>query len=420
LEYFVTGTDSTLRQRVSQTLALSGGRRSARSPDAESAVQFYPHLGILLGDVRPDGVERLRHEGTVRTIGHALSLPLIRPTDPVAAAAPRNSTWGIEAIEVERLWNAATPIRGAGILLAHLDTGVDVKHPTLAGAIAGTLVTDANGFAIPNAPMEDLYGHGTHTAATIAGRSVAGRYVGIAPEAKLYSATVIEGGLVVSRILRGLDWAVANRVHIVNLSLGLSGYHDDFYPLIGQLLARGILVVAAVGNEGPGTSRSPGNYENVLSVGACDEQRLVWGDSSSDSFITPIAHTVPNLVAPGVAVVSAHPGGGYASMSGSSMATPHVAGLAALLWSARPQAAASEIVNAIRGSCTLAPGMPANRAGLGMPNAPNAFNLLTGSPVIAGKVSLRAGRASHRKPPPKRKAKKATRAKRAKKRSPRR
>src|SRR6266404_11307 len=190
LDCFITGTESTLQQRVSQTLALRGGRRSARSPDpASSTVQFYLHLGILLGDVRPEGVERLRQVSTVRTIGHALSLRLIRPTDPIAAAAPRNTTWGIDALEVDRLWNAATPIRGAGILIAHLDTGVDLKHPTLAGAIAGTLVTDANGFPIPNAPMEDLYGHGTHTAATMAGRSVAGRMVGIAPEAKLYSAT---------------------------------------------------------------------------------------------------------------------------------------------------------------------------------------------------------------------------------------
>jgi subtilisin family serine protease len=379
-------------------------------------VQFYPHLGILLGDVRAEGVERLRQESTVRTIGHALSLQLIRPTDPVAAAAPRNTTWGIDALEVDRLWNAATPIRGAGISIAHLDTGVDMKHPTLTGAIAGTLVTDANGFPIPNAPMEDRFGHGTHTAATIAGRSVAGRMVGIAPEARLYSATVIEGGLVVSRILRGLDWAVSNRVHIVNISLGLTGYHDDFYPLVGQLVARGILVVAAAGNEGPGTSRSPGNYENLLSVGACDEQRLVWGDSSSDSLTTPIAHTVPNVVAPGVGVVSARPGGGYVSMSGSSMATPHVAGLAALLWSARPQAAASEIVKAIRGSCTLAPGMPATRAGLGVPNAPNAFNLLTGSPVMAGKMSLRTGRRPPKKTPPTRN-KDATRGKARKKRA---
>ena len=96
-----------------------------------------------------------------------------------------------------------------------------------------------------------------------------------------------------------------------------------------MLRARGILPVFAVGNEGPGTSRSPGNYSEALSVGASDEDDLVADFSSSQQFRRPGDPRVPDIVAPGVGVISTVPGGGFAEKDGSSMATPHIAGLAA-------------------------------------------------------------------------------------------
>ena len=123
--------------------------------------------------------------------------------------------------------------------------------------------------------------HGTHTAATIAGRPVSTRHVGVATGAKLASAIVIEGGDAVARVLGGMDWAVGHNVRILNLSLGFRGFWEDFIPLTQLLRARNILPVFAVGNEGPGTSRSPGNYPEGLSVGAHDRQGQVADFSSS-------------------------------------------------------------------------------------------------------------------------------------------
>jgi subtilisin len=189
---------------------------------------------------------------------------------------------------------------------------------------------------------------------------------------------VIEGGDVVARVLGGMDWAVGLGVRILSLSLGLRGFWEDFLPLTRLLRERNVLPVFAVGNEGPGTSRSPGNYPEALSVGASDRDGRVADFSSSQRFRRRREPLVPDLVAPGVDVVSARPGpgGGYQAMDGTSMATPHVAGLAALLIEARPDRSAAEIEAAIFRSCERARGMTRPRANRGMPDALRALAAL--------------------------------------------
>jgi subtilisin family serine protease len=176
---------------------------------------------------------------------------------------------------------------------------------------------------------------------------VNGRHIGVAPEAKLASATVIEGGNVIARVLGGMEWSIGKGIKILNMSLGFRGWVNHFLPLTRIIRRRGILPVFAVGNEGPGTSRSPGNYWQALSVGAHDNQNEVAWFSSSQTFLRLRDPIVPDLIAPGVDIISAKPGGGYQKMPGTSMATPHIAGLAALLWQAKPTATVNQIENAI-------------------------------------------------------------------------
>jgi subtilisin family serine protease len=235
----------------------------------------------------------------------------------------------------------------------------------------------------PNPKPHDTGKHGTHTAATIAGRAVKGLAMGVAPGAKLASAIVIEFGNVVARVLSGLDWALGQKVKVLSMSLGLQGWLEDFLPIIQILRTEGVLPVIAVGNEGPGTSRSPGNYTEALSVGAADRNLSVAPFSSSQRFARPKDPQVPDLVGPGVDVISAVPGGKFATMSGTSMATPHIAGLAALLFQANPGATINDVENAILRSCSLVPGMLPDRAGHGFPNAVKAFEALTGRKLTA-------------------------------------
>ena len=208
------------------------------------------------------------------------------------------------------------------------------------------------GFEMSPAPAaRDSGDHGTHTAATIAGRPVQGRHVGMAPGAMLASALVIEGGNAVARVLGGMDWAVGQRVRILSMSLGFRGWWEDFIPISRILRRRQVLPIFAVGNEGPGTSRSPGNYSQALSVGAIERDKTVADFSSSQEFTRSRDRIVPDLVGPGVAVTSARPGGGWQEMDGTSMATPHIAGLAALLMQARPKATIARVERAIFESC---------------------------------------------------------------------
>jgi subtilisin family serine protease len=339
------------------------------------------NLGLVLGTVTEDGFAGLLADDQVSTVTGVPQLGLVRPVSAGTSADRRG--WGLDELKVPALWQQG--LTGRGVRVAHLDSGVDAKHPALAPALHQYIETDLVGNIVePAVPPRDSRsdGHGTHTAAIIAGRAVGTRQVGVAPGAELCSAMVIETGNISRRVLRALNWSVPLSVRVVNLSLGLRGWREDFLPLVAVLRARRILVVAAVGNEGPGTSRSPGNYPTVLSVGAIDRDRVVAPFSSSQQFqrADPL---VPDLLAPGVDILSARAGGGYRTMSGTSMAAPHVAGLAALLCEARPQASVEEIERAIYASCNLPATVPPDRGSRGIPDATAAFTFLTGVTIGA-------------------------------------
>ena len=356
-----------------QMLATASAAAAVEVPK----VRVFEHLGVVLGTVDREGAAGLRDDPRIGEVEPAPPISLIRPVATTAARRAAGPTWGLRQLGIPEMWNAG--LRGRGLLVGHLDTGVDAAHPALTGAVAAYAEFDFLGAQVPRAQPRDTEEHGTHTAGTIVGRAVGTTAFGVAPEARLVSATVIEGGNVIARILGGMNWAVGQGARILSLSLGLRGYTPAFLTLTRVLRARGVLPVIAVGNEGPGTSRSPGNYVEALSVGACDSRSTVADFSGSQRFTRDPEPVVPDLVGPGVDVLSCVPNGRYAAMSGSSMATPHIAGLAALLWQAVPGATADEIERAIFDSCQLAPGMLPDRANRGFPNGPRAYFLLTGT-----------------------------------------
>jgi subtilisin family serine protease len=159
-----------------------------------------------------------------------------------------------------------------------------------------------------------------------------------------------------------MDWALGLGARVLSLSLGFRGWWPDFLAVTRVLRQKGVLPVFAVGNEYAGSSRSPGNYPEALSVGACGEDDRVADFSSSQRFDRKKDPVVPDS-SPGVGIVSAKPGGGYQAMDGTSMATPHVAGLAALLLEAEPEAKVSRLEKAILESCFRPREMSAERAG---------------------------------------------------------
>jgi subtilisin family serine protease len=373
-------------QPQAESLVASARRFASRSrrsrpaePEASRLVRVYQNLGLAIGFVDAGGLAGLAADSQVQDVVKAPELSLIRPVEARDAKLTTTTTWGIKRLKADLLWQAG--FTGKGSLVGHLDTGVDGTHPALSGAIGSFAEFDMAGNQVPGAKPTDSGEHGTHTAGTIVGRAGTKGAFGMAPDAKLASAMVIEGGQVIDRILAGMDWIVGEGVRVMSMSLGLRGFTPAFQTVIDALRAANVLPVIAVGNEGPNTSRSPGNYANVLSVGAMDANDKVADFSGSQQFNRPIDPLTPDLVGPGVAVLSSVPGGRFMEMDGSSMATPHIAGLAALLLQARPTATATQLEKAIRDSCTRPAGMPQDRANLGVPDAVKAFTLLTGTPL---------------------------------------
>jgi subtilisin len=306
---------------------------------------------------------------------------LIKPVAAIPSSRKVTTTWGLDALKIPQLWAAG--ITGKDVVVGHLDTGIDGAHPAFKGAIASFAEFDLAGDIVRGAKPTDSGNHGTHTAGTIAGRKTFRGAFGVAPDARLASAMVIEGGQVIDRILAGMEWVVEQDARVISMSLGLRGFTTAFQVVIDALRRNDVLPVIAVGNEGPRTSRSPGNYDNVLSVGAIDASYRVADFSGSQNFNRPNDPLVPDLVAPGVEVLSCVPDNKYAEMNGTSMATPHIAGLAALLFQAKPSASAADVEQAILGACRLPASMKRERANRGLPDGVAAYTLLTGQPLPA-------------------------------------
>ena len=371
-----------------------------RTPLQEAAgrgepVHHFRHLGIIYGTVTADGLRTLRKE---KDSFHAIhAAPAVRPIRALkprpAAAAVGVVSWGLSFLEIEKLWSEG--LTGNGVLVGHLDTGVDATHPDLADAVASFVeVSQAGDVLTPGTPF-DSSDHGTHTAGVIAARHKGGRIVGIAPRAMLASAIVMEGGDMTHRLLAGIDWAIGQGVRVLNCSLGLQDSWSQFQPVLRLVRWKNVLPVFAIGNEGPGTSRAPGNCPEALSVGAIDRNARVWPDSSSQHFQRPDDPIVPDLVMPGVDIISTDLNQGYREVDGTSLAAPHVSGLAALLWEAYPAATVAGIERAIYESCRRPAGVPAERVNRGVPNAARALEILRrGVEVEKKAVPRRAARSA--------------------------
>ena len=280
------------------------------------------------------------------------TLPPVTDTVAIPAAVTENSTasWGITATGALATWGAYGA-RGAGVTVGVLDTGVDPTHPDLIGKVGAWAEFDVNGNPVDSEP-HDSADHGTHVCGTIVGGNASGQWIGMAPEAKVAVGLVLKGGSgSVPQVLAGIDWAVAQGVDVLSLSLSATVFAVDaptvFTAGFVNCRRMGIPVVAAIGNRGTQTGASTGSDFFALAVGATDHRDVVAGFSGgltqrivTSEFLTPeslpLIYTKPDLAAPGFAVVSSVPDGGYLAKNGTSMATPHVSGAVALLLSAVP------------------------------------------------------------------------------------
>ena len=353
------------------------GEAAPKPGEAEQSLQMvhFPFLGAIHGLIDQRGLDRLAGHDAVHSLHHAPDPGFIRPVATADVdAPPAGETWGLKFIKAAELWKKG--FTGQGIVVAHLDSGVDSQHAALSGSIEKVAKFDLDGNPVePPSPYQGVDDHGTHTAGTVAGRQIDGApIIGVAPGAELVDATIAGQGGSATRVIAGMNWALGKGARVMSLSVGFLARDESYLPIIQALREQQLLPVIAIGNDGPGKTRCPGNLESVLSVGSVDEQGTVAPDSSSanpgDVAVGPV------LSAPGVRVLSAKRFGGYFESSGTSMATPHVAGLAALLFSAKPLATIEEVERAIVQSCNNPMDEQKQRIGAGIPDAVAALEAL--------------------------------------------
>jgi subtilisin len=235
-----------------------------------------------------------------------------------------DNTWGVRRIGAG--FAHVEGQSGAGVRVAVLDTGIDDTHPDLDANVAGGWDFVNN----DNDPMDD-HGHGTHVAGTIGAEDDDYGVVGVAPGVELYALKVLDanGSGSFSNVIAAIDWCLANNIQVTNNSYG-AGFHPGSIveDAFARAAAAGIVMVAAAGNSGTSagtgdTVSYPAHFDSVIAVAA----------TSSNDTRPSFSSTGPTveLAAPGVGIPSTLPGGGYASWAGTSMASPHVAGVAALV-----------------------------------------------------------------------------------------
>lgn len=294
------------------------------------------------------------------------------PSSVAPSSVVRDIQYWLADYGIEKAWSIT---RGAGVRIAFIDTGVDGNHPDLAGAVVAGADFSGLGSSDGQTPVGSVAGHGTMVASLGAGRGHGDNkgVIGSAPEASIVSASVSFDGSRVSpddQIARAVRFAVDNGANVISLSLtrNTSEWPESWDEAFRYAADKDVVVIASAGNRGSGTMAvgAPATMPGVLAVGGVTREGVA-SDAASSQGIT-IA-----LMAPSEGLVGAVPGGGYSSWSGTSGATPIVAGIAALVRSAFPAMDANNVINRLVATATpVTANVPDPLYGYGLVNAYDA------------------------------------------------
>lgn len=250
-------------------------------------------------------------------------LPLVKPVQPAGKPSKQVIPWGVDRIDADLAWPIS---RGTGVKVAVVDTGIDTGHRDLKANIKGgyNCIAESTNF-------NDDHGHGTHCAGIIAAVNNTIGVIGVAPEAWLYGVKVLDasGSGYLSDCVEGIQWCVDNGMDVASMSWGGYGTWPTLQAACDAAWAAGVVLVAAAGNDAYlDPDMLPAGYSSVIAVSATDSSDLI-------AYFSNYGYEI-EVAAPGVSIYSTYRNGGYAYMSGTSMACPHVSGVAALILAVYP------------------------------------------------------------------------------------
>lgn len=401
----ISAFQSEARRSQAGTLSFIEGRRAASSADVRSLWI----ANALVVTASPDLVRALAARSDVESVfaNEQIELeparvdPIPRREADVLERGPRapgdtaEYTYGLLKVKVPELRQVYN-LTGEGVKMGIIDTGIDASHPDLQGKTVAW-----KDFVNSKPDPYDDQGHGSHVAGTIAGGNASGLSIGIAPKAKLMVGKVFtaSGTAATEHILAAMQWiadpdgnpATNDQPSLCSNSWGGGPGRKVFLEATRKWVTVGVFPSFAAGNSGPGagTVGTPGGFLEAFAVGATDNTDAI-ADFSSRGPVTwdEKQYTKPDISAPGKAITSVKAGGGYTAMSGTSMATPHISGILALLYQANPGMSIDQARDLLERTAEDKgePGKD-NTFGAGRSNAFAAAQILVSGGKIAGKLT---------------------------------
>lgn len=299
--------------------------------------RVHSKINALAVELPEEEISRIKNDTSVAYVVDDVS---IKPIESIQTQMPLSSdysgSWGVMKIGADTAANRG--FKGAGVKVGIIDSGIDYNHPDLKDNYKG-----GYNFIDNNSDPydDDSISHGTRIAGIIAAKDNGTGVVGVAPEASLYAIKIFGAngaGGDLSTIIAGIDWAIDNGMNVVNLSTGFDSMIAELVPetfrplkeICDLAYIKGIVMVAAAGNEGRDRVPVPAAYESVIAVSATDQsnQSSIFINGKTSNYGTAI-----DLAAPGSNIISTIQGGGYAVESGTSFAAPHIAGAVAVVLS---------------------------------------------------------------------------------------
>ncbi len=288
--------------------------------------QVYSIINAIAANLPEQAIGNLRGNSKVSYI----------EADVIKEYSAQTLPWGVDRIDAEAIWDNNTDglvdpsaNAGQGVKVAVLDTGGDQNHQDLNFA-GGTSVVSKD-----PSKWGDKNGHGTHVSGTIAALANTDGVVGVGPQIDLYIVQISRGPrLSTSNIVAGIEWANANGMQVMSMSLG-GGFSRAEADALQVASNNGIILVAAVGNDGRNSVDYPAALSTVIAVGATTSTDALASFSNFGSEV--------EILAPGASILSTYKDGGYATLSGTSMSTPHVAAVAALVLANTPALTAGQV-----------------------------------------------------------------------------